>query len=522
MSFMDLLGSPLVVYDHPTNVDDVHLPQPPIEPPAFPNQNLSVPKDVTAMSGQQVIVADMLCKRGINPLENASVSLPMVPTEGRPEVPSEVGSMVLCEVAMGMGEASTPHTSVPDTRLSRPPAGAGDPPQALSNASWKIWNPGQPVIPPHGLEKLDATQRTARKVASEQRRVKQQAISDVVAELLEEQETRINEIAKAHSILPEKVRLLINGETHYRNKQEESLANALVCIKARQVNTDRPRGQKFQLKELQEMVANNQNMQNLHEDTKQKYLRELKESRNCKAIGVRSTNTVASRDVQATLKKIYGELQALAYCTGIYTCLFVTRGHVYDTHAATWFGTDNIMDFWEDRMKLSPDYIIKQLELWACNEEKNIEACDSLENMQKQAKNGLDSGFVSITKHLRQEKPIHLRFANFKQIKYNFGINYEGWPDGIPFNSPYKIQTIDKIRQHHDYRKQVDARCKAGETVGAPRQGRSDKGKKCKVVNEDGPQVSKKAHRGRVWTTPKSREVIQTSDEDSDGTGDHA
>ncbi|KAI5982226.1 hypothetical protein EDD15DRAFT_2181371, partial [Pisolithus albus] len=98
------------------------------------------------------------------------------------------------------------------------------------------------------------------------------------------------------------------------------------------------------------------------------------------------------------------------------------------------------------------------------------------------------------------------------------------WPDGIPFNSPYKIQTVDEIRhlrdairdnsfrwvkmtpsQHHDYRKQVDARCEAGETVGVPHQGRSDKGKKCKVVNEDGPQVSKKACRGRAQTTPKSR-----------------
>ncbi|KAI5991405.1 hypothetical protein EDD15DRAFT_2169014, partial [Pisolithus albus] len=76
--------------------------------------------------------------------------------------------------------------------------------------------------------------------------------------------------------------------------------------------------------------------------------------------------------------------------------------------------------------------------------------------------------------------------------------------------------------QHHDYRKQVDARCEAGETVGVPCQGRSDKGKKRKVVNEDGPQVSKKARRGRARMTPKSWEVVETSDEDSDGAGGHA
>ncbi|KAI5999680.1 hypothetical protein EDD15DRAFT_2193711 [Pisolithus albus] len=181
------------------------------------------------------------------------------------------------------------------------------------------------------------------------------------------------------------------------------------------------------------------------------------------------------------------------------------------------------MDFWEDRMHLSPDYIIKQLELWACNEEKNIEARDSLENMQKQAKIGLDSGFSSITKHLRQEKAIRLRFANFEQIKYKFGIDYEGWPDGIPFCSPYKIQTIDEIRRLRDAIRDnsfrwVDARCEAGETVGVPRQGRSDKGKKRKAPsNENPPQASKKSRRGRKQSTAKSREIITTSDEDSDG-----
>ncbi|KAI6035891.1 hypothetical protein PISMIDRAFT_120043 [Pisolithus microcarpus 441] len=206
-------------------------------------------------------------------------------------------------------------------------------------------------------------------------------------------------------------------------------------------------------------------------------------------------------------------------------------------HAATWFRTDNIMDFWEDRMKLSPDYIIKQLELWACNEEKSKSMGSTLALVHP----SLSVTLVSITKHLCQEKPICLRFANFEQIKYKFRIDYEGWPDGILFNSPYKIQTVDEIQrlrdairdnsfrwvkmspsQHHDYRKQVDVRCEAGEMVGVPRQGRSNKGKKRKVVNEDDPQVSKKARRGRARTTPKSREVVQTSDEDSDGAGDHA
>ncbi|KAI6096541.1 hypothetical protein EDD16DRAFT_1719780 [Pisolithus croceorrhizus] len=269
-SFMDLLRSPLDIYGNPTGLEGVHLPQP-------------------------------TCEGGSNLQVERSAILPTVPIEGEgrlkglaatPADISCVPSPGICPAVpshkqiMNEDEVSTQNTPAPATYLHRPSTGTGGPPQVLNNASWRSWNPGKPVISPRSSEKLDATQRAARKVAAEQRQVKQQAISKAVAELLEEQETRINETAKAHSVLLEKVKLLITGETHYRNRCEESLANALVCIKARQVNTDCPSGQKFQLKELQEMVANDLDMQNLDEETKQKYLGELKESRSRKAIGI--------------------------------------------------------------------------------------------------------------------------------------------------------------------------------------------------------------------------------------------
>ncbi|KAI6021072.1 hypothetical protein EDC04DRAFT_2901507 [Pisolithus marmoratus] len=541
MLFMDLLESSLYDYGGHTELESIHLPQPTTNSIIYPNQSLADPGGATTMSKEQLAVPITPCEGGADSWATMRDNLPMEPLHdatvavGRCPINPALDASTqdrLSGLSTEAGDApqvlsTEPMTGpqdmpMPDTRLSGLSTGARDPLQVSNDASWKFQNPGKPVIPPHSSEKLDAAQRAARTAAAELRHVKQQAISDAVAELLEEQEAHINEIMKAHSILPEKVRLLITGETHYKKRHEESLANALVHIKACQVNADLPCGQKFQLNELQEMVANDPDLQNLDEETKQKYLGELKESRSRKAIGIRSTNTVVSHDVQATLKKIYVELQALAYRTGIYACLFVTRGHVYDMHAATWFGTDNIMDFWEDQMKLSPDYIIKQLELWACNEEKNIEAHDTLENMQKQAKNRLASGFSSITKLLRQEKAIHLRFANFEQIKYKFGIDYEGWPDGIASCSPYKIQTIDEICHLQDAIRDnsFDGHA-AGETVGVPRQGCSDKGKKHKALNDENtPQASKKARRGRVQTTPKSWEIITTSDEELDG-GEH-
>ncbi|KAL4079779.1 hypothetical protein J3A83DRAFT_4048314, partial [Scleroderma citrinum] len=56
--------------------------------------------------------------------------------------------------------------------------------------------------------------------------------------------------------------------------------------------------------------------------------------------------------------------------TGIYATLFVTRGHSYDMHSATWYGTDNAVDFWEDVLKLELDQVMKQFKLWGCSQNK--------------------------------------------------------------------------------------------------------------------------------------------------------
>ena len=44
-------------------------------------------------------------------------------------------------------------------------------------------------------------------------------------------------------------------------------------------------------------------------------------------------------------------------------CLFTTCGHVYDSSQPFWYGTDNMMDFWEDVMDLEADEIVWKLEL---------------------------------------------------------------------------------------------------------------------------------------------------------------
>ncbi|KAI5987358.1 hypothetical protein EDD15DRAFT_2199557 [Pisolithus albus] len=248
MSFTDLLKTPLNVYGGPTESESVRLP-------------LSLPGGATTVSGEQVTVLITPCGGGINPQEMRSVGLPM---EGLHQATVGVGGTAansardaptldrLSGLSTAAGDSlqvrnteaveRTRDSLTPDTCLSGLSTGARGPPQVHNTEA--VDRTRGPLTPDPRVSGLStgAGGPLQRKAATEQRRVKQQAIANAVAELLEEQEVRINEIAKAHSVLPEKVRLLITRETHYRKRHEESLANALVHIKAHQVNADLPCG----------------------------------------------------------------------------------------------------------------------------------------------------------------------------------------------------------------------------------------------------------------------------------------
>ncbi|KAG2738598.1 hypothetical protein P692DRAFT_201695481, partial [Suillus brevipes Sb2] len=182
-----------------------------------------------------------------------------------------------------------------------------------------------------------------------------------------------------------------------------------------------------------------------------------------------ATNTAVARDVQSTLDGVFKTLDAFAVRTGIYACLFASRGHVYDTTQATWFGTDNIMDFWEDVLQMEADEITRKLEQWACMAGRSI--------------------FL-----LRRD--IRINYTNFgTAIKEKLGIDLKGWPEGIPFQSPTSINDHNALlklrnalkdgschwfrmtpRQREEHSAQLAARRKRGETVGKPRKKRSDAG----------------------------------------------
>ncbi|KAF8833760.1 hypothetical protein BDN67DRAFT_916317 [Paxillus ammoniavirescens] len=163
--------------------------------------------------------------------------------------------------------------------------------------------------------------------------------------------------------------------------------------------------------------------------------------------------------------------------------MWVTCGHSFDTHSATWCGADNTMDFWEDISKLQPHIVTKQFEMWACSQDQNLMQYKSLGNMQRDCMQLINSSFRQLVGTKTQ-----LNFSNFKSIiKLKHDINKKGWPEGVPFTSPYNVGNIELIRtlwdtlkkgdcyfykmtprEHQEFEKELEVCHNAGEVTSAP------------------------------------------------------
>ncbi|KAG1884119.1 hypothetical protein F4604DRAFT_1575077, partial [Suillus subluteus] len=257
-------------------------------------------------------------------------------------------------------------------------------------------------------------------------------------------------------VTQDKVKKLMGGERYYKGSQNTQLTNALIHAKAQEVNADRPRGAKYSLDEIREMVKADKSMQNLVHKKQQEYINKLNERCTLQNMSVHAMNTAAAQDVQSMLDNVFKMLDGLALRTGIYTCLFASHGYVYDTAQATWFGMDNVMDFWEDVLQTEADKITWKLEQWACMAAKRRDIC--------------------------------INYTNFDTaMKEKLAIDLKGWPEGVPFQSPTSINDLNALLkvcdalkdgscrwfhmslcQQEEYAAKLTVHQKKGEVIGKP------------------------------------------------------
>ncbi|KAG1734414.1 uncharacterized protein EDB91DRAFT_1250925 [Suillus paluster] len=403
------------------------------------------------------------------------------------------------------------------------------------DSTWAAHNPGHPVIPTH-LKGAPLTQaeKASRALKAAQWKKSEKALDDTISSFLDNQDKKMKDIGALHSITEAHIKKLITYHTHYKKSRGPQLFNALVHAKNQEVNGARPVGSKLKIQEIRQMVTSDPSMQkeNLTDGEIKEYIAQLQEHWSLKTGGLRSNNIAAARD-----------LDGLCERCGTYATFFIAGGHVNNQTPATWYATDDAADFWEDVLDLMLNDVVRKFEQWACSQGKKH---DSLENMQKQVGRLILSGLRQMT----GKDNISMNYPNYiKSIVLSYSIVLDGWPATIPFMSPWNIHTVCEIQELRDalkartcawkrltktelekYKEDLERRRAAGETVGKPHKKRSDSGKsrKCKNTQREdteGERPAKKSRRsnktGKVSRPePKSREIIESSDEEASVNGE--
>ncbi|KAG2111897.1 uncharacterized protein F5147DRAFT_771466 [Suillus discolor] len=388
-----------------------------------------------------------------------------------------------------------------------------------NNSSWAARNSNCPMLTPRAP--LNAAQKAQAKawkasckLSAEQRREAEDALTTAIQWLLADENKKISTLALEHG-------------KHYKANRNVQLANTLIHAKAQEVNADRPHGAKYLLDEIRDLVKEDHSMHNLTPKEQQEYINKLNEHRALQNMSIRATNTAAARDVQSTLDNVF-KMIALQFERG-FMCVSLPHVDIYDTTQATWFGTDNMMDFWEDVLQMEADEITQKLEQWACM--SDIDERETVQIMQRVCTRLLNSGLRTIIK--RQD--VRINYTNFgTAIKEKLGIDLKGWPEGIPFQSPTSLNDHNALlklhnalkdgschwfhmspRQREEYSTQLAMRRKRGETIGKPRKKRSDAGvaQKCNGM-ENGRPRKRAQGSGLSVQPPKSAEFVVTSDEE--------
>ena len=72
-------------------------------------------------------------------------------------------------------------------------------------------------------------------------------------------------------------------------------------------------GEKLKLRELQNLIRDDPDLQNINNEEKQEIMKALEDHRELKKTGARASNRAAAQDVQATLERVNSEVRQLLF-----------------------------------------------------------------------------------------------------------------------------------------------------------------------------------------------------------------
>ena len=281
-------------------------------------------------------------------------------------------------------------------------------PQRLGSAqgadSWAERNPHKAVQPARVRARPTDAQKKSQKIAAIRNKEARVMLSADILDLVATRREQIDELATKHSVTTQHIEKLVDNSTHYKKTRAPNLANALVHMKANELNEGIPEclhlwvcaklvqpglpgGSKLSLKEIKQAASDDPAYQHMSKEAKDEACAQLQAHRNLKATAARPSNASAAKDAVNTMAMqdrevsfisqslssnlatdaIYQfKMQALAERTGAHIITFMTRGHVDDQVVPGWYATSGTSHFFMDVLHLSAWDVLRMFEQWAC------------------------------------------------------------------------------------------------------------------------------------------------------------
>jgi hypothetical protein len=102
--------------------------------------------------------------------------------------------------------------------------------------TWAERNPLKPMQPVRTRAKPTNAQKNSRKISAARNKEARVLIAADIAVLVTTRNTQIEELATKHSVTVQHIEKLVNNSSHYKKPRAPNLTNALVHMKAAELN----------------------------------------------------------------------------------------------------------------------------------------------------------------------------------------------------------------------------------------------------------------------------------------------
>ncbi|KAJ7600187.1 hypothetical protein C8J56DRAFT_879917 [Mycena floridula] len=410
------------------------------------------------------------------------------------------------------------------------------PPVPITHAERHPELPVQPIMERKKRVLTDA-QKVSLQVGRALAAEKRVQLNNRLADFIADQDKKLEKIAEEEGVTLEHCRKLLS--TSLKGKREPNIQNALVSLKASELNAGRAPGQKAKLSEIQAAVAADEGMQDAtpEEITKLKEL--LEEKRLLKAQGARATHGSEAKDIAAFSRKMSQEFFNLYQRTGAVGFGFVTRGNIDCSGVPCWWVSGSGADFVKERLNMGMWDLLRTFESWVTAQANGPSKGPSNNADRKKACAAL---ILSNLCYITHSQDVQMSYSHYdRDIILAHKVHIIGWPAQVPFIAPSTLTRAADIRDLLDALKSGACRwakvtkaelseaqdrvaveepkkrrerSDAGGTHAKRKRAAADTGDADQSTSRQRRRISKPKGKGKVAPAFSSPEVVDSDDDD--------